>query len=162
MLFEKNICPIKKIIMKNAVSLKNENKNENTFHLELLPETLNYIPGENDHAKKHVSLFWDSINQYQITAKQQSERSEFILKDPISLVAYIKIPELYPIYVKHCSSIPIVPLEKEDLIQFISRVLFSSKFKSIYKKGFGFCYKVNFKVSHRRNVQLIGTYKAVL
>ena len=112
-----------------------------------------------------ISVFWDAINfeagqkQGRITHPVEgNEKAAHYLRDNAEKVLYIKIKELYPLYVDYCKK---TMIQHED-IQTLRKMLTASNYPFIPNKtqgdrgqaytkyGFGSCYRFSFELTGDR------------
>ncbi len=97
-----------------------------------------------------TSIFWDAVSH----AKNENRLSDKMYQcDVVDCILYIRVNELYPLYVDYCKRSVIEPADKQTLLKlltaptypFLPNTTQKQGGKAYRKDGLGSCYRFSFK-----------------
>lgn len=112
---------------------------------------------------KDVAVFWDAINWERNKDNTALQENKHFIKDHQSSVLYLKIPELYPFYMKYCKLNNLNYVDKASLLSLITSSSYypfipgvqKGEHKSVNKRPLGRCYMFKFDTSIESNSIII-------
>ena len=111
-----------------------------------------------------ISLFWDSINYTKGVEPHRVAESKHFIKDAYTRILYIKMNELYPVYVDFCKKSNVVFSDKYSLIKLLTSESYKpfepgdqkGRGKAYTKNGFGSCYRFRFEFNNENACIMVG------
>lgn len=119
---------------------------------------------------KDVAVFWDSINWEKNNGNSGIQENKHFFKDNMSSVLYLKIPELYPFYIKYCKLNNLNYVDKASLLSLLTSSSYTpfipgtqkGQNKSINKRPLGRCHMFRFESSFEDNCIIINDKQVYL
>ena len=111
-----------------------------------------------------ISLFWDSLNYTKGVEPHRVAESKHYIKDAYTRILYIKMNELYPVYVDYCKKSNVVFSDKHSLIKLLTSESYKPFEKgdqkgrgvAYTKNGFGSCYRFRFEYNNENACIMVG------
>lgn len=111
-----------------------------------------------------ISLFWDSLNYTKGVEPHRVAESKHYIKDAYTRILYIKMNELYPVYVDYCKRSNVVFSDKHSLIKLLTSESYKAfepgdqkgRGKAYTKNGFGSCYRFRFEYNNENACIMVG------
>ena len=119
---------------------------------------------------KDVTIFWDAINWDRKKDQPTIQELKFYIKDLEKGVIYMKINDLYSVYMSYCKRNNINFIDKSSLNALLTASNYppfisgkqKGRNKTIYKRGLGECYMYRFEYNQLDNILIINKREVFL
>ena len=119
---------------------------------------------------KDVSIFWDAVNWDRNKSNPTIQVDKHYVKDFEKKIIYMKINEMYSVYMSYCKHNEINYIDKSSLTTLLTSTSYppfiestqKGRHKTINKRGLGECYMYHFDTNQNDNILIINKKEVTL